>query len=443
MIRRICFVVPFLVSSFTLAQSLTDPGLVLNTWVPSGLDSPTGASIFNSRGDMMVIEKNSGRVKVVRDRRVRGTLLDLPVSNDSERGLLGIALSPRFATDNLVYLFHTAAAVDGGAPISNKISRYRYTGSGLEFDRKIIDLPATPGPNHDGGRIVFGPDGMLYSVIGDLNRNNATSNFGGRAVENTAAVIRLTPNGAVPSNNPFTVNGQVSPIYAYGVRNSFGLAFDPVSGDLWNTENGPGNFDEINRVFRGFNSGWEKIMGPSDRNGGVPELVSLGDAAVYDDPKFSWLEPVAPTDLEFMPNSRLGAKYRNTLFVGTLRGGKILNFELTGTRKALRLTGPLADRVADNGDGDLFGEQEAVTFGSDFGIITDIFPGPGGLYVVSLTRNAIYRITTGGDGLRPSALESIVSRTRPAAVPEPGTMFVPGGLFVVALRRRRRSSTGA
>lgn len=423
--RLLGFVAAVCLSSVAPGQSLTDPALTINTWVPGGLESPTGAAIYNSRGDMFVIEKDTGRVKVVRDRRVRGTLLDLPVANDSERGLLGLALSPSFATDNLVYLYHTAASADGGEPLSNKISRYRYTGSSLEFDRKVIDLPGTPGPNHDGGKITFGPDGRLYAVIGDMRRNDATSNTAGGPVALTAAVLRLQPNGVPPTGNPFHTGSAGSPqnaIYAYGIRNSFGIAFDPVTGDLWNTENGPGSFDEINRVFRGFNSGWDQIMGPVARNGGTaPDLVSLGPAAVYDDPKLAWVKPVAPTDLEFMPNARLGGGYKNDLFVGTLKEGKLLHFDLTGTRKSLRLAGALADGVADN-TSDLFAEQEAIVLGTDFGVITDLFSGPGGMYVVSLTNNAIYRITT-------------APTSRAAPVPEPSMGLVAAALLAAGLRR--------
>lgn len=378
-------------ASAAFAQSVVDPNLKVQSWV-SGLDNPTGAAFINGRGDMMVIEKNTGKVQVVRDRKVRGTLLDLPVASDSERGLLGMVLSPTFATDNLVYLYHTAGTQDGGDPISNKISRYRYTGSSLTFDRKIFDLPVQRGANHNGGKMAFGPDGKLYAVIGDLNNNTATANYGGTPIENTAAVIRINPSGSIPTNNPFT--GDARAIYAYGIRNSFGMAFDPVTGDLWDSENGAGSFDEINRVFRGFNSGWEKIIGPSSRQGGVPELNSLGEAAVYDDPKFSWVTPVAPTDLEFFPTTRLGSQYKNGMFVGTTRGGKILRYDLTRTRKSLSLTGGLADGVADNSSDNRFAEQDSIVFGSDFGLVTDLIPGPGGLYVTDFTNGKIYRITT-------------------------------------------------
>jgi glucose/arabinose dehydrogenase len=246
-------------------------------------------------------------------------------------------------------------------------------------------------------------------------------------------VLRLNPSGTIPSDNPFT--GDARAIYAYGIRNSFGIAFDPVTGDLWDTENGASDFDEINRVFKGFNSGWEKIMGPSSRRGGVPgDLVSLGPAAVYDDPRFSWVAPVAPTDLEFFPTTRLGAQYKNDLFVGTTRGGKVLRFDLTRTRKSLSLVGPLADGVADNSDSAYFAEQDAIVFGNDFGLVSDLFVGPGGLYVVSFTNNAIYRITTNPSGASlPTGLSA-----RTVGVPEPaGAVLAVAAL--VTLRRVRRA----
>lgn len=421
--HRVVASVVLSVASAAFAQSVVDPNLKVQSWV-SGLDNPTGAAFINGRGDMMVLEKNTGKVQVVRDRKVRGTLLDLPVANDSERGLLGVALSPTFASDNLVYLYHSVGTADGGDPITNKISRYRYTGSSLEFDRKIIDLPILNGANHNGGKITFGPDGKLYAIIGDLNNNNATANYGGQPIQNTAAVIRINPSGSIPTNNPFT--GDAKAIYAYGIRNSFGMAFDPVTGDLWDTENGAGSFDEINRVFRGFNSGWEKIIGPSSRQGGVPELNSLGAAAVYDDPKFSWVTPVAPTDLEFFPTTRLGSQYKNDMFVGTTRGGKILRYDLTRTRKSLSLTGDLADGVADNSSSNRFAEQDSIVFGSDFGLVTDLLPGPGGLYVTDFSNGKIYRITTVTSG-----------RALPRNnIPEPVGAVALMSLMILNARRR-------
>jgi glucose/arabinose dehydrogenase len=345
-----------------------------------------------------VLEKATGRVRIVQNRAITGTAIDLPVANDSERGLLGIALAPDFGVgSSFVYLSYTRAASDGGNALDNRVERYRWLRGGLVLDRRIIVRPATPGPNHDGGKITFGPDNKLYAIAGDVNRNERTSNFeSSSTVTATASILRVTPAGGVVPGNPFFGNGSrpQADIYAYGIRNSFGLAFDPLTGALWDTENGPDRFDEINRITPGFNSGWEDIMGPTSRNGGsTGTLVSLGPAAHYEDPKLSWKTPVAPTDAYFMETSRLGRQYANDLFVGTvLDGGVIYDLNLTHTRKALQLSGGLADGVADNSSGSLLAEQSDIVFGTGFGVVTDFQAGPGGLYVTSLTQGSLFRI---------------------------------------------------
>jgi glucose/arabinose dehydrogenase len=171
-------------------------------------------------------------------------------------------------------------------------------------------------------------------------------------------------------------------------------------------------------------------MGPVNRNGGEqPELNSLGPAAVYDDPKFSWAVPVAPTDLEFFPSARLGSQYKNDLFVGTTRGGKIMRFDLTGTRKSLALAGDLADGVADNSTGDRFAEQAGVIFGNDFGLVSDLQSGPGGLYVTDFSGGTIYRITTN------TQVQSIADIGR-ASVPEPALGSIVVAIAIITRRKR-------
>lgn len=415
-----------------LAQSVVDPNLRVQNWV-SGLDRPSGFVFLDQNGTGLALEKNTGQVKLVQNRSASQIVLDLPVSNDSERGLLGIALSPNFTTDNLVYLYYTAASQDGGAPIVNAIKRYRWDplNQSLTFHKKIADLPATPGANHNGGKIQFGPDGKLYAVIGDLNRNELTSNHDGSDLTRSGAILRLNSSGSSVTTNPFYDSSRKTPandIFAYGVRNSFGMAFDPVSGSLWMSENGPSEFDEINRIYPGFNSGWERIMGPSDRNGGIPGgLVSLGDRAAYGDPEIAWATPVAPTAMMFFPNQRLGKDYKNDLFVGSVRGGKIFQFQLTPSRKDLLLEGDLSDKVADNNSSDRFAEQEAILWGNDFGTVTELLYGPGGMYVLSHTNGILSRITS-----NPSPASAALGMT----VPEPATLAICA--FPLLARRSRR-----
>jgi glucose/arabinose dehydrogenase len=449
---RCCFLIVVVVglSLGTIARGATvaDPDLRVQTWV-RGLDNPTGMA-FVDGGRALVLEKNTGRVQIVANRVVAGTALDLPVANNSERGLLGIALSPTFSSDNLVYLSYTASTVDGGQAYDNRVERYRWDAASatLTYDRKILVMPATPGPNHDGGKIAFGPDGKLYATIGDLNRDNANANVsGGTRIERSGAILRVNPSGTTVTSNPFydarhigTRDEAINDVFAYGVRNSYGIAFDPRSGFLWDTENGPDRMDEINRVSRGANSGWQSIMGPRSRNGGdTGALVSMGPAAHYEDPHLSWAEPVAPTDAYFMETRRLGGAYVHDLFVGTVLGdGVIYRFEMSPSRKTLGLfEGPLADGVADNSGSDLLAEQDDIVFGRDFGVVTDMIAGPGGMYVLSLTNDVMYRITTASApniaGAGAGAGAAGVS-----TVPEPPPIVLLVGAVAVILRRGTR-----
>jgi glucose/arabinose dehydrogenase len=332
----------------------------------------------------------------------------------------------------------------------NKVSRDRWNGSTLTFNKKILDLPATPGPNHSGGRLAFGPDNNLYVFSGDLNRRERTvNNAASQTVGTAGVVLRLTSAGKPVATNPFyseanvgTPNEPLNSIYAYGIRNSFGMDFDPVSGDLWMSENGPDRFDEINRIRPGANSGWRTLIGPASRNtaGLTDTLVSLGDAAYYADPRFAWAKPVAPTEVFFNPNARLGAQYKNDLFVGDTKTGTIFNFNLPGSRKSLLLSGGLADGVADN-TADPLAEQDSLIFGEGFGVVTDLFAGPGGMYVVSYGNGALYRITTAGSGPQGLRLASLSS----VPIPEPGAAgcVVFAAALLVRRRRKRPASTDA
>ena len=442
-IRFITFVLVVLaVSVVARAQSLNDPNLRVQSYV-AGFDEPTGAVFLNDRGDLLVTQKDDGRVILVRNRRIVGTALDLPVANDSERGLLSVALSPNFASDNLVYLYHCAAASDGGQPVSNKIDRYRLVGDQLVFDRKILDLPPGPGPNHDGGKIMFDAKGKLFVVIGDLNRNERTQNVEtSGATTRSGAILRINPTGTGIPTNPFNAQqdvgrtrGPEADIYAYGIRNSFGIAIDPVSGNLWDTENGPDRMDEINLVRPGFNSGWKDVMGPSSLTPVEPgSLVQLGDAAHYSDPELSWSSPVAPTDLHFYDGGKLGGEYLNDLFVGDVNTGSLYHFDLTSRRRSLRLNGPLEDYVVNN-DGNLVDEIGDNVLGEGFGVISDIFSGPGGMFVLSLSDGRLFRIQqnpdTGADVM------AMLSGGAVVMLPEP-VAFGAAMLLLPLLHRRRR-----
>ena len=376
------------------APTLTDPNLSV-TEITSGLSSPTTMA-FIGTGDILVLQKDNGQVRrVIAGVLQPGAVLDVAVDNASERGMLGIAVHPNFPTSPFVYLYYTESSTSGdssGSPAANRVYRYTWDGATLASPLLILDLPVSPGPNHDGGVITFGLDGKLYVVIGDLNRDGQLQNFpGGPAPDDTSVILRLNDDGSVPSDNPFfSQGGNVAKYYAYGIRNSFGMAFDPVTDKLWMTENGPNLYDEINLVEPGFNSGWEKLMGPDVRNANdASSLFSLAGSH-YADPKFSWLATVGPTAIVFLDSSTLGASYENDVFVGDINNGNLYRFKPNGARNGFVFSGAgLADLVADNNT-----ELNETIIGTGFAGITDLKVGPDGrLYVVSFGDGKIYAIS--------------------------------------------------
>jgi aldose sugar dehydrogenase len=183
--------------------------------------------------------------------------------------------------------------------------------------------------------------------------------------------------------------------YAYGIRNSFGMAFDPITGTLWDTENGPTMYDEINLVKPGFNSGWQELMGPISRSHvSEKDMINL-PGSKYADPVFSWFPPIGVTAIEFLKSSKLGKEYENNIFVGDINNGNLYYFKLNKTRNGLKFdnslaseSGLLSDSVADDKS-----EISAITFGTGFGGITDIDTGPDGLlYILSYGNGSIYRV---------------------------------------------------
>jgi glucose/arabinose dehydrogenase len=375
-----------LVAALASGQTLKDPTLAV-VEITAELTQPT-AMAFIGPNDILVLQKRDGTVRRVIDGIVQaGVVLDVAVDQASERGLLGIALHPTFPATPWIYLYYTESSTGSDtsgtpAPAGNRIYRFTWNGQTLVEPALILDLPALPGPNHDGGVLTFGPDGKLYAVIGDLNRDGQLQNVpNGPPPDDTSVIFRLNDDGTVPNDNPFFAQGgNLSKYYAYGIRNSFGLAFDPSTNKLWMTENGPSTYDEINLVEPGFNSGWVPIRGPLARSPQGTDSLFQVPGSSYADPKFSWFDTVAPTALLFLNSPRLGAAYVNDLLVGDINTGTLYRFRLTPSRDSLVLENPgLADSVADPSD-----DAEEIVFGSGFGGITDLKIGPDGrLYVLS------------------------------------------------------------
>jgi glucose/arabinose dehydrogenase len=395
----------------SLAQPvLNDPTLMV-TEVVSGLNFPTSMAFIGSN-DILVLEKDTGTVRRVLNGVLQpNPVLDVNVDTADipgvftvdEQGLLGIAVHPNFSTNHYVYLFFTESGLNqdtqGDSAIGNRVYRYEWDGTNgvLINPTLILDLMARA--NFDiGGVMTFGPDGKLYVVSGDQSGFGQLQNnldpFADPP-DDTGVIFRLNDDGSPPSDNPFVSQGAPwDSYYAYGIRNSFGMAFDPLTGKLWDTENGDFEYDEINLVNPGFNSGWMPLMGPVSRSlNSVNDLYQITGSA-YSDPKFSWLNNVAPSAIVFVKSTQLGSTYQNHALVGDYINGNLYNFRLNTGRNGFVLSGALTDLVADDDT-----EFSTVLLGTNFNSISDLKMGPdGSLYVVSLFDGKIYKISGGGGG---------------------------------------------
>ena len=355
-----------------------------------GFKFTTGMA-FLGADDVLLIEKNTGRVIHVRNVTKVDTIFDANVANTSERGLLGIAVSDASITPRYVFLFYTESeGQDGGKPLGNRLYRFQLVDEKLINPVLLLDLPILPGPSHDGGVLKIGPDNKsIYLVIGNLNyaqnetyitrTQNAKT---GPPPDGRGGILRVTFDGGVVNGKGILGDGHpIDKYFAYGLRNSFGIGFDPLTGNLWDTENGQSTHDEINLVLPGFNSGWKQIQGLSTLASSFNknELEDFGGKGVYRDPEFEWFKTVAPTSILFFNSDSLGNKYRDSMFVGSVDNGTIYNFNLDPTRTHLVLTGKLADKVANSQE-----ELKDIIFGTDFGIITGLEKGQDqNLYVLT------------------------------------------------------------
>ena len=410
--------------------------------VTGGLASPTSMAFLDGN-NLLVLEKN-GQVRLISNGILqKQPILTLSVNTTAERGLLGIATLRRYddssnsnnqnidnrnaiksdintsekivnkkatttttktisaTTSNIthseVFLYFTESKP--GEPLRNRVYRYDWNEQKhlLFKPDLLLDLPAAPGPYHNGGKMVMGPDHYLYVVIGNLNTGDGLlqNNNHGKEPDDTSVILRIKPNdGSAAPKNPFIndTNSAMHKYYAYGIRNSFGMTFDPITGYIWDTENGEATYDEVNLVKPGFNSGWYQAMGPMSRSNVTERNLVNFRGSHYSDPIFSWYNCIGVTGIEFLKSSKLGQKYMNNIFVGDINNGHLYYFELNKTRTGFRFDpntqSALTDHVADNKD-----EVSEITFGTGFGGITDIKTGPDGyLYILSYGNGCLYRI---------------------------------------------------
>jgi glucose/arabinose dehydrogenase len=392
----------FLGSNITAARQKTDGPLLHDPrldveLVAEGLEYPTSMAFLDDNR-ILVLQKDDGQVRLVSAGQLE-TVLKVEVANEVERGLLGIAIHDR-GDDTTVFLYLTEREED--SEVRNRIykSTYNWSSNSLDNMTMILDLPGEPGPFHNGGKVAIGPDGYLYAVIGDVNAGGGMldNQIPGRPPEDKSVIFRVDRDTGMPAeDNPFyQYSGEMERLkryYAYGIRNSFGMDFDPVTGKLWMTENGPDRYDEINIVEPGFNSGWHKVMGPISRTNVTTNDLLLFNGSKYKDPVFSWYAPIGITDIEFFNSSSFGEKYENNIFVGDINNGNLYFFKVNEERNGLELGPGLSDLVADPVGDDIFGEASSIILGERFGRITDIETGPdGNLYILTYEDGKIYRI---------------------------------------------------
>ena len=383
---------------------LFDSNLKITT-IAEGLSTPTTMT-FVGPDDILVLEKDTGMVKrIVNGKVLPKPVLDVNVANSIERCLCGIAVSKDGST-TYVFIYYTEIDGKDGEdkagkqPIGNRVYRYELSGDALINPILLMDLPANPGPRHNGGNIIIGPDKNIYVAIGDVDGSfkgptteTKTQNYkNGIDPDGRSGILRITQNGQ-PTDGILGDSIPLRLYYAYGIRNSFGMDFDPISGNLWDTENGPGNGDEINLVLPGFNSGWQQVQGLASMEDSFSEsdLQNFDGKGHYSDPELVWVNTAGPTAVKFLNSTKLGTTYENDMFVGDVHNGRIYHFDLTPDRKDLILPQELSSRVIEKPSSP---GVSNIVFGDGFGGITDLEVGPdGNLYVVSIGLGSIYQIS--------------------------------------------------
>jgi aldose sugar dehydrogenase len=391
--------------------TINDPNLSAES-VVAGLSFPTSMA-FLDENNILILEKE-GSVRLVSNGVLQDTpVLQIPVNSQNERGLLGVEVvnestitagtAPNGGSlQSTVFLYFTEEGGEDGE-LRNRVYKYQWNGQSLVNPTLILDLPAGPGTNHQGGKLIVGPDGFLYAIIGELQREGQLQNIqGGPNPDDSGVIFRVNPqDGSAAGDNPFQ-GDPLNRYFAYGVRNSFGMAFDPITGILWDTENGEESYDEINIVNPGFNSGWKAVMGPISAAGISENNLVQFPGSNYADPVFSWLESFGITDIEFLNSQELGQRYANNIFVGDITQGNLYFFEVNENRNGLNFNTQshpgLSDLVADTDD-----ESSSIMLGTGFTGITDIETGPDGfLYVLTHDRETgdgnLYRIVLGASG---------------------------------------------
>jgi glucose/arabinose dehydrogenase len=351
-----------------------------------GLNSPT-AIAFLSSNDMLVLEQMNNKIM----RIVNGQMLDEPVLDlgNTVRNMTCMCDIAILQNDNgtsyaFLYIYHVEAPEDDGTTkVVDRLYRYDIANGKFANPKLFFEITSSHESQHDGGKLMIGRDKNLYVTIGDLYRpiTKAQNIKNGSLPDGSSGILRFTQDGEPVDGGLLGDTSPLDKYYAYGIRNSFGIDYDPITGNIWMTDNGPDFSDELNLVRPGFNGGWKKTMGFSsfDKAFDSTDLEFFNGKGKYYDPIFEWSDSIGVTDLVFVASDKLGKEYEGNLFVGDINSGYLYRFILNQTRTGLLLNGSLSDGGAYNNL-----ENIEAVFARIEGGITDLDIGPDGLvYIVS------------------------------------------------------------
>ena len=297
------------------------------------------AMTFLPDGRMLVTSKSGKLLLMTTDDEspveVKGTPT---VFAQGQGGLLDVALDPDFGSNGYVYLSFARPGPDGSAATAVGRGRMVADDSLAGFETLFTQEPYITGPNHFGGRIAFGPDGMLYLTMGERFQFSPAQN----PENHLGSLVRLMPDGSVPDDNPFVDGGGQDEIWSYGHRNVESAAFDPRSGELWVAEMGPLGGDELNRIQRGANYGWPTVSWGINYDGteipDPPTRPEFADAATH------WTPVISPSGMTYYDGS-LFPEWTGSFFIGSLSRQGVVRVAVDGDRVAEQEVLALGERI--------------------------------------------------------------------------------------------------
>jgi glucose/arabinose dehydrogenase len=383
-----------------------------------GLNSPTAIK-FLGPNDMLVLQMADNRIM----RIVNGQMLDEPVLDLGNivkiRGCMcGLTILQNDNGTFYAYLYYHEAEVaedDGTTKFVNRLYGYDITNGKFTNPKLFFELTNYNANRaiHHGGKVMVGPDNNIYLTTGDLDlrQTKAQNVKNGSLADGSSGILRFTPDGEPVDNGLLGDTHPLDKYYAYGVRNSFGIDYDPITGNIWITDIGPDYGDELNLLRPGFNGGWNRVMGFSSFNNALnlTDLEFFNGTGKYYDPAFEWFESIGVTDLVFVPsdNNKLGQEYEGNLFVGEINSGYLYRFVLNQSRTGLLLNGSLSDGVANNN----IEKLETAFVKIKHGGIIDLEIGPDGLLYIVSSAGKIMRLEPMDAGANLPILDTNVTNT--------------------------------